>query len=315
MARKKKTTREKSGGGLFGFLKKKKKPAERKRKAVSSDHSGLKVMLSVMIVTLLIAGGLIGLLYLERYTMGATEQTSPMGTVVFKERPAWLNQEWIDWVQEVLGGNTFVLNEDSAAGIGRKLEATAWLKHIRVETTPVEIQVYADHRRPVGLVKSGSRQYYIADDMTVMNFIPMPTLNIAELKGVSSGIPEVGQGWLAEDAKAAIEILKFLYTMDLQFQREGRIEKPLLSEIATVDVSNFAARRNRSAPNIILTVKDGTKIHWGAAWGQSAVYMEAEEKDKLTRLYQHYMDYKNSLQGTAKIIELRWPEDRIPRPR
>jgi hypothetical protein len=91
--------------------------------------------------------------------------------------------------------------------------------------------------------------------------------------------------------------------------------KPLLNEIESVDVSNFAARKSRSAANIVLNVVDGTKVYWGAAWGQANVYFEADEKDKLARLYQFFMDHQNGLQGAAKYIELRWPQDSIPRPR
>lgn len=311
MARKKKTTKKK-GGGLFGFLKK--KPTGRKRKAASTDHSGLKMMLSVMAVTIIAAGVAIGLFYLKRYTQAATEYDAPQGTVTFSQPPTWLNQEWKDWIEDELGGSVFVLDEHTAEGIGTTLQETAWLKNIRVQTTPKNIMVFADHRRPVGLVKSGRQQYYVADDMTVMNFIPMPALNIVEIKGVSSGVPAVGQSWLADDAKAAVEILDWLYKMDLHFLQDGNIEKPLLSEIAAVDVSNYAPRRNSSSPNITLTVKDGVKINWGAAWGQATTYMEAAEKDKLARLYQLYTDHDNKLQGTAKTIELRWPSNRIPRP-
>ena len=117
--------------------------------------------------------------------------------------------------------------------------------------------------------------------------------------------------------------------MDLHFQQEnGKREnakvslrekkipgKPLLDEIESIDVSNFAARKNRSASNIILNVTDGTKVYWGAAWGQANVYFEADEKDKLARLYQFFMDHNNTLTGMAKYIELRWLEDSIPRPR
>jgi hypothetical protein len=65
----------------------------------------------------------------------------------------------------------------------------------------------------------------------------------------------------------------------------------------------------------VLNVVDGTEIYWGAAWGQANVYLEADEKEKLAMLYQFFMDHQNTLQGAAKRIELRLPQDSIPRPR
>jgi hypothetical protein len=121
--------------------------------------------------------------------------------------------------------------------------------------------------------------------------------------------------WKAEDAGAAIELLDLLNKMDLYFINLNKIKNPLLSEVESIDISNFAARQSKTAPIIVLNIKDGTKIYWGAPWGQAAVYLEADDKIKLTRLYETYISYNNSLQVAEKVkfIELRWLEDAIPR--
>jgi hypothetical protein len=139
-------------------------------------------------------------------------------------------------------------------------------------------------------------------------------------------VPPAGSQWFAEDAKAAVELLNWLYQMDLNFQQQREEqanstddvpqmqipEKPLLDEIESIDVSNFDSR---SKPNIVLNAKGGVKIYWGAAWGQATVYLEEDEKTKMNRLYGHFMDHDNTFQGSAKYIELRWLEGGIPRPR
>ena len=93
--------------------------------------------------------------------------------------------------------------------------------------------------------------------------------------------------------------------------------RELEAGIESIDVSNFAARKSTSMdrPHIVFNVKDGTKVYWGAAWGQAATAFEADDKTKLDRLYQWFMEHNNTLQGTVKIIELRWLEDGVPRPR
>lgn len=321
MARKKKTKIKKTGAGFGGFFSKSKK--SRKPKDGRSFVTGLKIALTILFLTVLAGGGAVGLIYLDRYVKTAAAEEIPEGTVVFKKPPIWLNQEWKDWIQGVLDGATFPLDEQRAKIIFEKLTPVAWFKDLTVETEPNGINVYAEYRRPVGLVTSGRNKFYIGDDMTVMNYIPMTAIPVVEIKGASTKTPEPGQVWLAEDAKAAVELLSLLYRIDQLYQQEmekgkgGKIpEKPLLNEIDSIDVSNFAGRKSRShdKPQIVLNVKDGTKVYWGAAWGQAAIAFEADEKTKLDRLYQWFMEHNNSLQGTVKIIELRWLQDSIPRP-
>lgn len=327
MARRKK----KKKGGLQSFFSKKKKTKRSKRKNTDSFVTGLKVALSIMFLAILIAGGAIGLIYMDRYVKANASNEQSYGSLVLAKPGIWVNEEWKKKVQEITGKGPFLLDENSAKTIAQKVQTLSWMDNIRVETTPEKIIVHADYRRPVGLVRSGrNRKVYLDVDMTVLDYIPVTNIPVIEIKGLaSSNIPEPGQTWLAEDAAAAVELLNLLYMADLHFLQEKekrgndtmsspekKIPKsPLLNEIESIDVSNFAARKSRSAPNIVLNVVDGTKVYWGAAWNQANVYFEADEKDKLARLYQFFMDHHNTLGGTAKYIELRWPQDSIPRPR
>ncbi|MHC4907801.1 MAG: cell division protein FtsQ/DivIB [Planctomycetota bacterium] len=297
MARKKK----KKKGGLKSFFSKKKKSKRSKRKDSDSFVTGLKVALSIMFLTILVAGGAIGLIYMDRYVSSSAQGENGErleGSLKLIDYPAWLNQDWIDTLVATAGGKRFPLDQGWAQTVATRLATLSWLDNVQVQTTPEYLTVKADYRRPVGLVQ------WLA----------------------STKVPKPGQTWLADDAAAAVELLDLLYMADLHFQQEKGSdpasspdkkipEKPLLNEIESIDVSNVAARKSRSAPNIILNVTDGTKVYWGAAWGQANIYFEADEKDKLARLYQFFMDHSNTLGGAAKYIELRWPQDSIPRPR
>ena len=328
MAKKKKTTRKKSGG-LFGFFSKKKKGRRKARSG--SPSTGVKVTLSIMFLTVLAGGGAVGLIYLEQYVTIAAEKAVPDGSLKLINPPSWLNQDWVDKLVKTADGKRFPLNDASAQNIARRLESLSWLDNVRVQTTPEFLTVRADYRRPVAWVLTADKEkVYLDGNMYVLEYIPISGIPVVQIVGLASrAVPAAGQQWLADDAKAAVELLNWLNQMDRHFQSEKEKrdqsddttivqkipEKPLLNEIESIDVSNFSAPKNRSAPNIVFRVKGGVQVYWGAAWGQSAVYVEAPEKQKLARLYQWFVDHDNTLMGTAKHIELRWLEDSIPRPR
>ncbi len=289
MARRKKTKK----GGLQSFFSKKKKKRS-KRKDPASFITGLKIALSMMFLTILIAGGAIGLIYMDRYVKNAAKEGADDSRPETKEgslkligAPAWLNQDWTTKLIAAAGGERFPLDQDSAQMIAERLAELSWLGNVHVNTTQEYLEVRANYRRPVGWVRSGRKQkVYLDVDMTVLEYIPVTAIPVVEIKGLASTqVPQPGQKWLADDAAAAVELLNWLYTMDLHFQQEKEKrgndtasllekkipEKPLLDEIESIDVSNFAARRSRSAPNIVLHVSDGTIGRWGAAWGQANV--------------------------------------------
>lgn len=307
MARKKKT-RTKKSVRLFGIFPKKKTAARtRSKKQKKPLSAGLRVALGIMIVTLLAAGAAVGFLYLDRYVNTTVAQDVPNGSLKLIDPPAWLNQEWIDQLVETAGGKRFPLDETSATLVSERLQTLFWLKTVRVQTTPDYLEIHADYRRPVGFLDLGRSKYYLDAELVVLDYLPLDTLPVVEITGVAAprSIPPPGNRWAAEDAAAAVRLLDWLYKTDLHFLNKQELQKPLLDEIESIDVSNFAARQSNAAPHIVLTVEDGTKINWGAAWGQAARYLEQDENDKLTDLYQFYMDHNNTLQGTAKYIELR----------
>jgi hypothetical protein len=260
-----------------------------------------------------------GLIYLDRYVKDTAALEVPDGSLKLVDPPAWLNQDWVDTIVRTARGKRFPLDQASAKIIAERLETLSWLANVRVQTTPEFLIVTADYRRPVALVETVRNQkIYLDQDMHVLDYLPVTAVPVIEIRGLDSNkVPQPGQTWFAEDAKAAVELLNWLYMMDLHFLSESKLQKPLLEEIADIDVSNLSGRKSRSPEkaHIVLNVKDGTKVHWGAAWGQAAVCLEADEKDKLARLYQFYMDHDSTLEGTAKYIELRWLQDGIPRPR
>lgn len=303
---KRKTTKK---SGLFSFFSKEKKTGRRSKKNEPLISAGVKLTLTIMAATILLAGVAIGLIYMDRYiktTLPPQQTTGPLAYYY----PDWVNQQWKDSIYRKIGNGPFPLNEHAARQLAEQLEAISWLTHVRAQVKPDYIEIQAEYHKPVGLVElSRGRKYYLDSQMVVLDYLPIDTLTVIPITGIASleAIPSPGLSWQAEDAAAAVQLLDYLYRCDMYYLKEELIKKPLMDEIASINVANFAARKSNSAnrPHIYLKAADGTQIQWGAAIGQGDRYVEARAEKKRERLYQHFIDNNNSLQGTAKYIELR----------
>lgn len=305
---KKKTTKK---GGLLSFFSKKKSGRSSKKKQPTLS-SGVKIAASIIAVTIIAAGGAIGLIYMDRSVRQTAIQNIPLVTPVLVGRPDWIanQQVWIDKLTETLGGDAFAPTEATALLLKQRLETLSWMTRITVQTTPTEIKIFADYRQPVGLVDLGRNgKYYLDKDVTVLEYLPISSVPVIEITGIEAvkSIPAPGNPWRVDDAAAAVQILDYLYRCDLAYMDEKRIQKPLLNEIVSIDVENFDGRKSSSPDraHIGLKVKDGTLVKWGAAIEKESVNFEAKTEIKRKRLYQHFIDHGNSLQGSAKYIELR----------
>jgi hypothetical protein len=189
-----------------------------------------------------------------------------------------------------------------------------WLDEVTVQTTHNALRIEGRWRRPVGLVKSGRRKFYVDAKQVVLDFVEMPRLPIVEITGLSPTrkMPPLGEVWGGDDLAAAITILDRLDRMD-KSDTPDKPDKPLLYEIDRIDISNFNGRKNSKLPHIVLYAKDNTEIIWGAEVGKWQRYLESTDEQKLAKLYGYYKEY-GTLSGGAKYINLCDPQDNIPLP-
>jgi hypothetical protein len=171
------------------------------------------------------------------------------------------------------------------------------------------VLIEARWRKPLALVKSGSQNFYVDDELVVLDFVPIPNLPIVGIEGLSARVPSQGEVWQSDDLDAAVTILAKLDQMD----KSVTPDKPLLYEIDRIDVSNFNGRKNSRFPHIVLYTKDDTEIIWGAEFGTWQRYLETTDEEKLAKLYAYYKEY-GSLSGGVKYINLRDPQDNISQP-
>ena len=302
--RKKKKSKTKRISFKPGSLSKKKK-----RKAGRFGPALLSILTVLAVACVVIAIGT-SFYFAQKYVR--TVKPVETGPVELVNAPEWINQELKEKILLAAGGKTFKLDEDVAYLVAQKLASIAWLDEVQVQTTDKSVRVKAKFRKPIALVKSALHKFYVDAEQVVLDFVPMSNLPIVEIKGLSSiTTPPLGKVWHRDDLTAAIKILVRLDQMDKD--KSATLNKPLLYEIGSIDVSNFNGRKSTWNPHIVLYTTDNTEIIWGAEIGKWQQHLESTDEEKLAKLYGYYKEY-GTLLGGAKYINLRDPQDKIPLP-
>ena len=254
-----------------------------------------------------------GFAFLDKYMRKVVPVSEKFGSLELVGVPAWVNDRLEEKVYAAAraNGEDLKLDEDAARSVQNNLEReVAWLRNVTVQTTHDTIRIEAQWRKPIALVKRGMHKFYVDAELVVLDFVPVPSLPIVEVKGLSliTKIPQPGTVWQRDDLAAAVDVLKLLWRMD----EEVTPDKPLLYEIDSIDVSNFEGLEDTRFPHIVLYATDNTEIIWGAEIGTWQRYLEATDKEKLLKLYGYYKEH-GSLLG-VKYIKLHDPQDKIPLP-
>ena len=310
MAAKKKRTKSKSKRISLksGALKRKK--TKQGIRLITHLISSFKISLMVCVLGSIA----VGLLYLDRYRK---ETTPPMEGPVEQELvhvPAWVNDELKQKALTAAKGDLedLRIDENAAVLVQQNINRRfAWLDDVKVQTTHNAVRIEGRWRKPVGLIKTRRQSFYVDAEQVLLDVVEMPGMPIVEITDLSlirkTLLP--GEVCNGEDLAEAIKLLELL-------ERRDRIEtsqKPLLSEIDRLDMSNFDGRKNRKLPHIILYAKDDTKIIWGAKIGEWQRHLESTDEQKIAKLYSYYKEF-GTLSGGVKFINLCDPLDDIPQP-
>ena len=269
-------------------------------------------ILKVLVLVCVLAAVGTGLVLLDKYVKSTSaSQNSPILELI--DVPVWVNEPLKEKVYTAAKttGTNLKLDEEAAKLMQQRIASlVAWLKEVEVQTTHDRLLIKARWRRPLALVKQGLRSFYVDNELVVLDLVPMLSLPIIKVKGLSIGtkLPRQGEVWQKDDLAAAVAILDRLDRMDKLVVPD----KPLLYEIDSIDISNFKGRENSRLPHIILYTKNNTEIIWGAEIDTWQQYLEATDEEKLAKLYSYYKEY-GSL-NNAKYINLRDPQQIIPSP-
>jgi hypothetical protein len=265
----------------------KKELTKTEKKQRSAAVRATVIIFAFIIVFVAIGTGFIFLDRFVRNNMNLDEKEVP---VKFIDFPDWGGVELEGKIKTAgKSQNGFKLTEDAAMRLGENLASLAWLSDIKVQAGRDVINVSAKYRKPVGMIRDHSQQFYIDSELVILDYIPISRLSIPEITGVPGYLltwRNIGTKWARDDVAAAVEMLILLEKMDGEVVKE----KPLLAEIRSIDMSNFNGRRNASQPHIVFYAKDGTEIRWGAEKGQWQKFLEAADEEKLTLLYNTYQE-------------------------
>jgi hypothetical protein len=308
MAAKSKKTKSKSKRISLKSGTSKRKKTKQRLRFVASLISSFKISLMVCVL----GGTAIGLLYLDKYRKETTPPIIGEVGLEFVDVPVWVNEELKQKALTAARSDLedLRIDENAASLVQQNIDRRfAWLDDVKVQTTHNAVRIEGRWRRPMGLIKSGRRSFYVDAEQVLLDFVEMPGMPIVEITGLTSvrKIRPLGEVWEGDDLAAAITLL------DRLERRDRDEEKPLLSEINRLDVSNFEGRKYRKLPHIVLYANDNTKIMWGAKIGEWQRYLESTDEQKIAKLYGYYKEY-GTLSGGVKYINLCDPQDDIPQP-
>lgn len=278
-----------------------------KKQAAARRQTLITAVKVAAVMILLVAGGAT-LRYAEGYVR--TARPAEDGGLVLCDVPQWANWDLKARIVALAGGNRFPIGEDTATVVARNLAPMSWLDDVAVHVTHDQVAVKARWRKPVALIERGPSKFYVDNDLVVLDYMPMAHLPIVEVTGVGMSLPpSPGSVFDRDDLAAAVKLIDLLSRVDADLDPQ----KPLLEQIASIDVSNYKGLRNHSKPHITFRSKEGTQILWGAELGEWAKHLENSDEQKLANLYGYYTEF-GSLSAGAKYINLYVPHDKVPQP-
>jgi hypothetical protein len=262
----------------------------------------------------LAVGAAVGLVWLEGYVREDLGYAENVGQVEFVgDEPPWLTEELKNriYAAATAEGEDLRLDDDVAASVQRNIEQRLpWLRDVRAEVSGEKILVSGQWRMPIARIRWGDTRYYVDEQLVVLDHVDLPRLAIVTITGLTVGPnpPAPGDVWDGDDLKAALEVLIKIARMDAA----KNLDRPVLAEIESVDVSNFEGRKRRSAAHIVLYTHDKTQIIYGAEPGAWQRHLEATDEEKMAKLYT-YFEMQGTLSG-VKYIDLRNPQENINLP-
>lgn len=241
----------------------------------------------------------------ENYVrVNIVQETDRELNLVLAGAPKWLNDSLTEQIinQAKVGLECFTAEAEVAGIVERNINSRlVWLDDVRVKSSNKNITIYASYKEPAMLLKYKSTPFYLSTDMTVLDYMPIETLNIPLVTGVVlTAKPSPGDPLFHEQLEATVKLIKLFRAMD------SYRDKKFLSTVTEIDVSMFGITEKQK-PQIVIKTKDGIDVFWGAAPGQAEAYFEQPEKKKLAVLYTIFESH-SSLVGRYKEIDLRYEQ-------
>jgi hypothetical protein len=251
-------------------------------------------------VGLILLGGLLtaSIFQGRRYAEARLLSAEQLPRVELKHVPAWMNADLQARIRQLATpvAPRSALDHDLLVDITHILQSEPWVKQVHQvrrlsQKSPGDtIEVHCDYRAPVALVEEEGyfwmvdidgvklpERYARGELASVAMDARMPRLRV--ITGVAADAPQAGEPWTGDDLRAGIELVRLLH------------DRPYAADVATIDVSNFAGRRNPQSAQIVLHTLSETEIRWGRpATGAKDFFVEVTPEQKLEHI-QTIFDY------------------------
>lgn len=275
----------------------------------------------VVVALGVIAVGL-GVSRLKRHVDQRYARLDTPPTVVFTQRPVWMNdalaQRLLEIAQPTAPSSAF--DDGVLRAIHRRLSsdpvARRWVAEIRsvrrvYGRRPGDtIELDVAFRTPAAVVRRSGEFYLVdgegvllepvaAEQVTRVLLAPDGRLLLRVVDGVGRPPPEPGEPTPA-DLAAGLALVKVLH------------ERPSARDIVKVDVSNFNGRQDANAPHLRLVTRQNTEIRWGRPLNTPHNFGEVDDARKLLYLDRIHAEFGRADAGRP-WVDLRFDRPLWPR--
>jgi hypothetical protein len=246
----------------------------------------------------------------------------PVGplNIVLVNKPAWMSDFLAQQISATIpraNGSTF--DRDLLIEAAKTLQANPWVQEVHqvrrvYGARPGDtLEVDCEFRAPIALVQWGE-YYWLVDgdgvklpEQFTASHVPRIVvgrdgrLNIRIITGVHQPPSATGERWQGQDLIAGLGIVKLLYG------------QPSAEEIVTVNVANFAGRKDAREAQIVLGTRYGTEIRWGLPLDAKDFFAEvpvAQKLEDLTLVKQQY----GRVDAGQPWIDIRYDKITYPSP-
>jgi hypothetical protein len=278
----------------------------------------LRVMLHLLGVVIFVGGIVYISIYAKKYI--DQEAGAPSGPlkIALVNKPLWMSDFLAAQIAATLPRvSSSAFDHQLLVKAVAKLQKNPWVRQVhqvrRVygERPGDTLEVDCEFRAPIALVHFGEFYWLVDNDGVKLpeqftaDLLPKITVDrdgrtsIRIIEGVHQPPPDAGQKWTGQDLAAGLDLVKLFY---------GRL---FLDEVTGIDVSNFAGRIKRSAPQVVLDTCHGTQIWWGRPVNAKDFFVEVPVNRKL-QILRATVQQRGRIDAGKSYVDVRYEDYLIP---
>lgn len=263
----------------------------------------------------------VGLVVLRRYVDRHIVYPTRPPSIVLKNRPIWMTDFLAQQIAESIrpAGIHSAFDQQMLADRVKLLRLNPWIRNVRqvrrayYEGPGDAIEIDAEYRQPVALVKWGKEFWYVdakgvklperfrAEHLARLMYGQDRHTHIRVIEGVRRPPPVAGKPWGGDDLEAGLALVGLLY---------GR---GYVDDIVKVSVENFGGRRDAREAQLVLGTRHGTEVRWGRPIHAADDFIEVKVERKLDYLSRVHTEF-GRIDARQPWIDIRFDKVTYPSP-